>query len=174
MFPVVVEPGITRDVKHPGFESALVSKRQAILEHPEKDVLDKIFGNGPAARHSDKKIEEGAIMSVEKDSQLGNLAPPYREHQVFVRFRHFVNRKLLFWGKVTRKIGKKRCRDQGVRPLGPYNAFCPGPDLAHRMLKWSLHGLGQRAHRSVVGVCPCNGGRRRRSLASSLVLEPAS
>src|SRR5262249_54583121 len=102
-FPVMIESGISRDMKHPRLETALGAESGAVFQHPKENVLDEVFGKASIARHPDKEIEKSAMMPVEKHRKFGNIAVPHRQHQVFILLDHFQFRKLSGCEKVTRE-----------------------------------------------------------------------
>src|SRR5436190_21453314 len=58
MFPEMIESRIAGDVKHPCLEPTVVPKGFAILQHPEKDVLNEVLRDCPAADHPGKEVEQ--------------------------------------------------------------------------------------------------------------------
>src|SRR5206468_7544272 len=84
----VVEPRVSGDVKHPGLEMAVGAKRLAIFEHAKKHVLHEIFCDGSAAGETGKEIKKGAVMPVEQNAELGNVAVSDGQHQIFVGLNH--------------------------------------------------------------------------------------
>ena len=92
VLPVVVGSCVPRDMEHPGLEAAFISKRPAVLQDSEKDVLHEILCGGPVAGHFCKEIEQPAVVPVEEEAELVGVSFSYGEHQLFVGLVHFHSR----------------------------------------------------------------------------------
>jgi hypothetical protein len=89
VFSEMIESRIAGDVKHPCLEPAVVPKGFAILQHPEKDVLNEVLRDRPAADHPGKEVEQSAVVPIEQYPEFLNVTVSDGKHQVFVGFRHF-------------------------------------------------------------------------------------
>src|SRR5215472_7927232 len=118
MFFVVIHPRVAGDVKHPGPEAAVVAKRVAILQHPEKDILNQILRRRPVAGYADEEVEESAMIPIEKFAQSFDVAVADGHHQALVVFRHPVSN--------NRGCTKKLQENYGFRR---------GPELARSVVK---------------------------------------
>src|SRR5262245_2836164 len=80
MLPEVIEVGIARDLEHPGREGNAIAERMPIFQDPKKHLLSKIVSNRLAPSHSKEKIEQRAVMPVEKHTEFSDITAPYIEH----------------------------------------------------------------------------------------------
>ena len=86
----VIGAHVARNPIQPGLEAPLVTPRRAVFQHADEHVLHEVLGRGGVARHPGEKVEQRAVVPLEKDPKLGDVALAHRIHECLVRHNSVV------------------------------------------------------------------------------------
>ena len=88
--PEIIGARVARDPEEPGFKPAFVTPRRAIFQHPHEHVLHQVLRSGRVAGHPREKLEKRAVVPLEQNSELGDVASAHRMHECLVGHRSVV------------------------------------------------------------------------------------
>ena len=88
--PEIIGARVACDPEEPGFKPAFVTPRRAVFQHPHEHVLHEVLRSGRIAGHPREKLEERAMVPLEQDSELGDVASAHGVHECLVGHRSVV------------------------------------------------------------------------------------
>src|ERR1700738_4689108 len=90
MFAVVILPGVSCDLVHPGAEWSTGTIALRVFQDAEENILHEVFTRRPIAGEPAIEIKERILVAVEQHRQHFSDAFAYLQHKLFVwkRIRH--------------------------------------------------------------------------------------